>query len=68
GVAIIPWLNGVFSDYSVHLSKLFSYMPGLTDDAICLRGGLFISTSFAVILLILHLIMRKISKKEENNE
>ncbi|MBQ0105927.1 MAG: MFS transporter, partial [Armatimonadetes bacterium] len=33
GVAIIPWLNGVFSDYSVHLSKLFSYMPGLTDDA-----------------------------------
>lgn len=61
GVALIPWLNGIFSDASANLT-IFKYIPNLTQDAISLRGGLLYSTSFAVILLILHLLMRKIQK------
>lgn len=63
GVALIPWLNGIFADHSVCFSNFFAYIPDITKDAVCLRGSLLISSSFAVILLILHLIMRKIQKK-----
>lgn len=64
GVAVIPWLNGIFSDWSVNMQNFFSYIPNLTKDSACLRGGLFISAYFAVLLFIIHSIMRYIGKNK----
>ena len=64
GVALMPWLNGVFSDMSANLG-IFDYITGISKDGICLRGGLLFSSLFVLLLVALHLCMRFVAKRPE---
>ncbi|MDO5331843.1 MAG: hypothetical protein Q4E99_04110 [Bacillota bacterium] len=65
GGATFPWLMGLVSDNSGFIHKIFSYIPSITNDALCLRSGLLIASIVPLLLFAVHISMRLLPPEKD---